>query len=95
MTTLITIVVVAVLAVIFLPKILKGGLLGGLGGAQASAGGNGGLQVATGNGGGSYDVDVSGNGCACANGHCKGNCSDMEQIDLANFDPLEYVQQHT
>lgn len=44
---------------------------------------------------GDCDISVKGNGCACANGVCRGNCSDMEKIDLENFDPLEWVQQHT
>lgn len=40
-------------------------------------------------------TDVSGNGCACSNGVCEGNCSEMEQIDLQNFSPLDWVEQQT
>ena len=92
------IVVVVALAIIFLPKIMPQlkGALGGLGGGTMT-------QTQTGSGGtnvskstcknGDCNIDVSGNGCACANGVCKGNCSDMEKIDLENFDPLDWVQQ--
>lgn len=73
------------------------------GGAQASTSPGGQTQTSTikqtGSGNasvkaknGNYDIDVSGNGCACANGVCEGNCSDMEEIDLENFDPLEWVE---
>ena len=72
------------------------------GGAQANTGGggNGGVsasgdQTATAGGDTGRNVDVSGNGCACSNGVCKGNCADMEQIDLENFDPLSWVEQNT
>ena len=45
---------------------------------------------------GGSNISVQGKGaCACANGVCEGDCSDMEPIDLENFDPLEWVEQHT
>ena len=92
-TTIIAVIVGIVALVIFLPRIMPQLKNLGLGlGSQASTSGNG--QVSAGGDTGRM-TDVSGNGCACSNGVCEGNCSDMEQIDLENFDPLDYVQQHT
>jgi hypothetical protein len=103
MGTLIAVIVGIIALVIFLPRIMPQlkGAIGGLGlGSQASAGPGGNVQAsgdktATAGGDSGKMTDVSGNGCACSNGVCEGNCSDMEQIDLENFDPLQYVQQHT
>jgi len=96
--TIIIAIVALVAAVIFLPRIIPQlkNVLGG--GAQANT--NGGVsatgdQTATAGGDTGRMTDVSGNGCACSNGVCEGNCSDMEQIDLENFDPLDWVQSHT
>jgi hypothetical protein len=102
--TVIGIIVVAVLAIIFLPKIMQGvkgfsfsNTLTTTGnGAHASANGNSRIvQKNSGSGGSNIDIDVEGNACACVNGICEGNCSDMEKIDLENFDPLSWVEEHT
>ena len=74
---------------------LKNAFGGGLGAnAQTSGGGSGGTKTARA-GNGSPNLDVSGNGCACDSNGCIGNCSNMEQIDLENFDPLDWVKSHT
>lgn len=106
--TIIGIVVVIAMAVIFLPRMMKefkgfnlNTLFSGGGGAQASTSPSGGTTTTNGTSvkstgsGSNYDIDVSGNGCACANGVCKGNCADMESIDLKNFDPLDWVEQNS
>lgn len=84
---------IVVAAFMIVPRISGGFGLG----ANAKAGGGGSKLVqANSNGGSNIDLDVSGeNSCACANGVCKGNCSEMEQIDLENFDPLDWVQQNS
>ena len=60
--------------------------LGGLGG--------GGGPVVAETGGGPTDVDVSGNGCACANGRCIGNCSgNVYAGELpSGMTPIEFVK---
>lgn len=39
--------------------------------------------------------DGSGSQCACANGNCVGDCDNGMMIDPENFDPFEFVRQHT
>lgn len=75
--------------------------LSGVGNGLSGQNGADGISVSGANGitqrnsgGSSYNIDVQGNGCACVNGVCEGNCSDMEQIDLDNFDPLSWVESH-
>ena len=99
--TIVAVLVGIVALVIFLPRIMPQlqNALGSIGGAQTSTstGGGGGTfatgdQTATAGPGTGRMTDVAGNGCACSGGVCEGNCSDMEQIDLENFDPLDWVR---
>jgi hypothetical protein len=83
--------IIAIAALMIVPRLSAG--LGGV--FSQTGGGTGGSSTRVSQTDGNTDIDVSGNGCACANGVCKGNCSDMEQIDLANFDPLDWVSQRT
>jgi hypothetical protein len=102
LNSIIYIILIAVILVIFLPKIP-----GMVGAAKSSS------KVSVKNG--EVDIDVSGKGaCACANGICKGDCSDGstsstskmcacvndqctgdcdDMIDPENFDPFEWVKQ--
>lgn len=67
----------------------KSGLLdkitGGLGGGN---------EVSVSQDGMGTDIDVAGNGCACANGKCKGNCGAGNYAGElpAGMSPKEFVQ---
>ena len=70
----------------------KSGILnnitGGLGG------GGGGNSVEVSQDGMGTDIDVAGNGCACANGKCKGNCGAGNYAGQlpAGMSPKEFVK---
>lgn len=90
---MILVLVIGVVALIYLAPRISGAF----GSITSSSGGGGSgsktsIQSSNGN---DNNIDVSGNGCACSNGVCKGNCADMEDIDLENFDPFDWVSQRT
>lgn len=61
---------------------------------NAGSGFGGGEMVTADTGGGTTDLDVSGGGCACANGKCIGNCSgNVYAGDLpSGMTPMEFVK---
>lgn len=68
----------------------KSGMLNNLGGGGGGGTTTGGETAYAGPGG--PNVDVAGNGCACSNGKCIGNCSQMDSGGLNGMSPKEYVK---
>ena len=52
------------------------------------------MESGGGGSGGSSDLDVSGNGCACSNGRCIGNCSGNNYAGElpSGMTPMEFVK---